>query len=58
MGAALDEFAMMEDADEIGLADGAESVGDDEGGAVGSEAVESLLDEFFRGVVEGGGGFV
>ena len=58
MGASLDEFALVEDADEIGIADGGKAVGDDEGGAVGAEAIEGLLDKLFSGVVEGGGGLV
>eukprot|EP00903_Cladosiphon_okamuranus_P003719 g3717.t1 len=58
VGALLDDFPVIEDADEIGTADGGEAVGDDEGGAVCAEEVECLLDEFFGGVVEGGGGFV
>ena len=58
MRALLDEFAVVEDADLIGIADGGEAVGDDEGGAIGAEVFEGLLDEFFGGVIEGGGGFV
>ena len=58
MRALLDQLTMVEDADEIRIADGAEAVGDDEGGAVGAEAVKGLLDEFLGGVVEGGGRFV
>lgn len=58
MRALLDEFAVVEDADEIGVADRAEAVGDDEGGEVRAEVVEGLLDEFLGGVVEGGGDLV
>ena len=58
VSALLDEFAVVEDADHIGVADGAEAVGDDEGGAVRAELVEGLLDELLGGVVEGGGGLV
>ena len=58
MGALLDEFAFGKDEDFIGVADGGEAVGDDEGGAAGHEALEGFVDEALGLAVEGGGGFV
>ena len=58
VGAAFDDFAVFEDEDEVGAGDGAEAVGDDEGGAVGDEFFKGVLDEHFGVGVDGGGGFV
>ena len=48
MGAALDDFAVPQDQDQVGVADGAEAMGDDEAGATGHEPVQSFLDEPFE----------
>lgn len=56
--AAFDDAALVHDEDLAGVADGGKAVGDDDGGASGQEAFEGLLDEFFRGGVHAGGGFV
>jgi hypothetical protein len=58
MGAAFDDFAVAQDEDEVGVADGAEAMGDDEAGAAGHEPVQGLLDETFGRGVDAGGGFV
>src|SRR5438105_4679154 len=58
VGALLDDFAIDEDDDAVGMHDGGEAVGDDEGGAVAHEVFEGILDEVFAGGVEGAGGFV
>jgi hypothetical protein len=56
--AAFDDFAVVEDEDLVGVADGGQAVGYNKAGAFLQEAVEGLLDEFLRGVVDAGGGFV
>ncbi len=58
MGALFVDLALFDDEDLVGAADGAEAVGDDEGGAVLHQALEGLLDEFFGGGINAGGGFV
>ena len=58
MGALLDDAALVDDVDAVGVDDGGEAVGDDEHGAVGAELVECILDEAFGLAVEGRGGFV
>ena len=56
--AAFDDAALVHDEDLVGVADGGKAVGDDDGGASGQEALKGLLNEFFRGGVHAGGGFV
>jgi hypothetical protein len=56
--AALDDFAVVEDEDLVGVADGGQSVSYDKAGPLLQKPVEGLLDEFLRGVVDAGGGFV
>src|ERR1700680_4563361 len=46
--------AGVDDDDAVGAADGAEAVGDDEGGAPGGQAFQGLLDEGFGLVIERG----
>lgn len=58
VAASFGDAAMFEDEDLICVADGGEAVGDDEAGAVGEEAVEGFLNEFFGGGIDAGGGFV
>jgi hypothetical protein len=58
VGAAFDDATVFDDEDLVGLADGGEAVGDDEGGASLHEEVEAGLDEGFGFGVEGAGGFV
>ena len=58
VGTPLDDLPVVEYADKVGVFDGGEAVGDDDGGAVAHEVVERFLDEFFGLGVEGGGGFV
>ena len=48
----------VEDEDAIGVLDGAEAMGDDDGGAAGEQAIERLADEHFGGRIHAGGGFV
>lgn len=54
----LDNHAVAEHDDLVRLADGAESVGDDDGGAVGKGSIEGLHDFLFVDGVERVGGFV
>ena len=58
MGALFDKLAFGDDEDLIGVADGREAVGDDEGGAACHEAFEGFVDEALGFAVEGGSGFV
>ena len=58
MRAVGDDSSIVEDEDSLGAADGAEAVGDDDGGLAGEKFVEGLLDLLFALGVEGGGGFV
>jgi len=58
VGADLDNAALMEDNDLIGLVDGRESVGDDDGGAAQHECVEAALDGFLCFAVEGTSGLI
>ena len=58
MAALLDDAAFLEHVDAVGVLDGGEAVGDDEGGAVGHEVVEGVLDLPLGFGVHGGGGFV
>jgi len=58
VGAGLDDSSFVEDADEVGVFDGGEAVGDDDGGTVAHQFFEGVLDESFRFGIEGGGGFV
>src|SRR6185369_384524 len=45
VGAPLDDAAVVNDDDQVGVADGAEAMGDDEAGAPTHEGAEGLLDE-------------
>ena len=58
MGAAFDDFPLVEYEDAVGVADGAEAVGDHEAGAAGHEALEGFVDEALAFGVEGGSGLV
>ena len=58
VGALLHNAPFVEHADEVGVADCGEAVGDYKGGAPFHEAVEGLLHEFLAFGVEGRGGFV
>ena len=58
MGALLDGGAVRDDDDEVGIADGREAVGDDDGGASGAEPGEGGLDGGLAFGVEGGGRFI
>ncbi len=58
MGALFDYLSVFEDVDAVGILDGGETVGDDEGGACGHEVVERVLDELFGLGVHTGGGFI
>src|SRR6188474_382 len=54
----LHHFAEVENKDAVGMAHGAEAVGDDEGGAVHHETFKSLLDESLGFRVHAGGSLV
>lgn len=53
MGALFDKLAFGDDEDLIGVADGREAVGDDEGGAACHEAFEGFVDEALGFAKEG-----
>jgi hypothetical protein len=54
----FDDLSLFEYADGVGVADGGESVGDDEGGASFQEAVHVAFDCAFGFAVQGAGRFV
>ena len=56
--AALDNLAVFENANHIGIADGGQAVSDDKDGATLHKFVHTLLDEFFGAGVDGTGRFV
>ena len=56
--APLDDLALLQDHDGLGVADGGEPVGDDEHGAARHQPVHALLDELFRAGVDGAGGLI
>lgn len=58
MGAACDEASVLHHMNGAGVADGGETVGDDDGGATLHEMIEGLLDLRFGLAVECGGGLV
>ena len=58
MSAALDDLALIEDVDDVGLLDRAETVGNGNGGAAASGGIKRGLDDLLGLGVEGGGGFV
>src|SRR5882724_6051391 len=58
MGAELDDAAVLEDADAIGMADGREAMGDKDGGAVAGGGEEAVEDLGFAAHVELGGGLI
>lgn len=58
MGALFHNLAAVYDADAVGVADGAEAVGDDDGVAAGHEPLQRFLNEVFGEGVYAGGGFV
>jgi hypothetical protein len=58
VGALLDDLSLLEYADEVGVADGGESVGDDEGGASFQEAIHVALDHALGFAVQGACRFV
>lgn len=44
VAAAFDDFALLHNKDGVGVADGGEAVGDDEGGALAADFVERIQD--------------
>ena len=58
MGAAFGDFAIFDVEDAIGIAEGAETVGNSDGGAIFDELVEGSLDFLFGLDVNTGGGFI
>ena len=58
MGPLLDDAAVVHDQDAVGPADGGETVGDDDAGAVGQGGLNGLFDEHLGFRVHVGGGFV
>ena len=58
MGATLDNAAVLHDAYQVGVLDGAQAMGDDQCGAAMHELVEGVLHEVFALGVKGAGGLV
>ena len=58
MAAVLDDVALLHDQNEVGVADGGQTVGDDEAGAVFRQPVHGPLGDEFCPGVHGGGGLV
>ena len=58
MRALLDDATVLKHVDAVGIADGAETVGDDEAGAVRHEVLQRLLNLAFGFGVHAGGGFI
>src|SRR5699024_9951957 len=58
VAAALDDAALFQDDDAVGVADGGQPVGDDEGGAAVHQAVHAGLDHRLGAGVDGAGGLV
>ena len=58
MAALLDDMAILHDEDHVGLFDGGEAVGYDEGGAPLHESCEGILDLEFSTGIDGGGSLV
>ena len=54
----LNDIAVTHDEDDVGIADGREPMGDDEGRTVLRQSVESLLNELLRASVDRRRGFV
>ncbi|MCE0444558.1 hypothetical protein LT493_01740 [Streptomyces tricolor] len=55
MGAAFGDASGLQDHDLVGVADGGQAMGDGDGGAVGREGVDGVLDGGLRAGVEGAG---
>ena len=58
MGPPLDNFAVVDDQNLVGVANRAEAVGDDKTGATGHEATHGFLDVIFGARIDAAGGFV
>ena len=58
VGAAFDDAAVVEHEDQVGTADGAEAVGDDEAGTALEQGAKGFLDEALGLRVYGAGRFV
>lgn len=56
--ALLDELTVFQDEDAVGVADGGQAMGDDNGGASYRNLLERALDEGLGLVVDRGGGFI
>ena len=58
MVSGFNEAAVVEDVDAVGVSYGGEAVGDDDGGPVFGQIVQSSLHCFFCLGIQGGGGFI
>src|SRR5213594_3139241 len=58
MRAALDNLAVTQDEDLVGVTNRAESMRDDEAGAVGHQSLQGFLDQPLGGGIDAGGCFV
>ena len=58
VGAVLDDLAVVNDQNLVGVADGAQAVGDDETGPAGHQAQHGLLDLFLGAGIDAAGRFV
>ena len=57
-GAGFEDAALCEEEDFVGALDGGEAVGDDDGGSVGEETIDTALDAALGGGIEPGAGLV
>ena len=58
MGALGHELAIVENKDAVGIAHGCQAMGDNEGGAVGGELFQRILDEGLAFRIKGAGCFI
>jgi hypothetical protein len=58
VGTGFDDAAGDEDDDGVNVAQGGQPVGDDEGGALASQAAQGVLNELLTVGIDGGSGFV
>ena len=58
MGSPLHDLPVLDDQDLVGLANGAQAVGDDKGGAPPDQLIQTFLNEDLALGIQIGGGFV
>ncbi len=58
MAAFVNQFAVAHDENAVGVTNGREAVGDDDAGPIGHESVQTLLNQYFGGRINTGGGLI